>query len=679
MIRRILLLMPLLCTSQRAWGAAVVPPTNLSDVVITGGLVSGANVSASQVTVRSGGQAATVANRFSGWCDPVQDFGADPTGVKDSAAAINSCLSSGAPTKLPAGTYLVSSGSIVLQTGSVLDGAGVALTSLVLASKKNFDVVQSYSADSWAGTNVQQGTNNWSLSNLTINGAASSQTATGTARNLVNGITSYGWHWRISDVLIENVLGNGIRSDAYSAGPTPSVGTEIASHADHVIIDTANRHGWWNNTAAVEGDNITVINASQETASGYDGFYFTAGGNYDNLHAQFRSGGSARMAYDLYSTGGVTVTNSQFDGAAIGWVYHGNGSSLQSFGDSISNSEFLNNDGAGSSGGEVFAGNANNSDNNQYFCNSSASTHLNAAGNAIYAIQIGVSGSLAGQYNRVAGAVFSGCSDLSPVNLADSGGYNSIAGVSQGVTGGATTVGGTFAVADSINVQQSSSPLAATVDLSANSTKTASAPGSVISGGYGHSVGGSYNVIAGGNSNAASGNYSSIPGGENATDRGIYGRLCYQSGAYRAALGDHQVCWQTQSGTLSAAGTVELLTGSDQTTASAANTLALPANDLGYGFSCEVNVVNSANGDAGQFYIDHALVSRASGVSSVLVNGGTSSIALSQAALIGTLASAGISVAAGPDTTIGGLKLTATETGSLTLHFSATCETREVQ
>ena len=221
--------------------------------------------------------------------------------------------------------------------------------------------------------------------------------------------------------------------------------------------------------------------------------------------------------------------------------------------------------------------------------------------------------------------------------------------------------------------------MSTTQDFSANSQITGATSGVFIGGGTSHSVAGSYNVIAGGDDNTVSGHYPAVPGGENGNDRGIHGKLCFQSGADISSVGDHQVCWQTLSGSLSGAGSVEMLTGSDQSTASASNTLALPANKLSYGFSCEVDAVNTSNGDAGQFYVDHALISRAAGASSVTVDGATSPLALAHGALIGTLASAGVAVTAAPDTTVGGLDLTAAETGALPLHFAATCETREVQ
>jgi len=428
MIKRLLPLLSLLCVAQQASAGQLSPPTNLANVIITGGTIAGANASNALVGTRAGGQNATLASRIGAWCDPVQDYGADPTGSSDSAAAINACLATGVPTRLTAGTFLISSGPVVLKTGSVLEGAGIALTTLRLNASKNFDVVQSSSADSWVGTNVQQGTNDWSLSNLTINGNAANQTATGSARDLTNGVTVYGWHWRLSNLLIENILGHGMRTDSYQSGPTAAVGAEVDSHIDRVTIDTVNRHGWWNNAPGGDSHNVTVINASQETDRTYDGFYFTASGEYSDLHAWYRATGTGTLhiAYDLYTHGEVDVTNSRFESAGVGWIYHGGGSTIQTVGDRIADSTFLYNAGAVNSGGEIFAGNGNVSVGNQYFCNSTTSTKFNVAGVDVFALQIGVTGGTPAAYNRISNAAFMGCSDLSPLNMQNSGGYRKL-------------------------------------------------------------------------------------------------------------------------------------------------------------------------------------------------------------------------------------------------------------
>ena len=182
MLRRFLTVLPLAVWGQQALAGPLTPPANLANVIITGGTIAGANASNALISTRPGGQSATLSSRLGAWCDPVQDYGADPTGTNDSASAINACLAGGQPTRLSAGTYLIASGPVILQSGSVLDGAGIGLTTLRLGTAKNFDVVQSASADSWLGSNAAQGTNNWVVSNLTIDGNASAQTATGTAR-----------------------------------------------------------------------------------------------------------------------------------------------------------------------------------------------------------------------------------------------------------------------------------------------------------------------------------------------------------------------------------------------------------------------------------------------------------------------------------------------------------------
>jgi len=121
MLRLLLVPLALVCVLQQALAGQFTPPTNLANVIITGGTIAGANASNALISTRAGGDSSTLANRIGAWCDPVEDYGADPTGTTDSSAAINSCLAAGLQTKLPAGTFLVSSESLAFGAGSSMD------------------------------------------------------------------------------------------------------------------------------------------------------------------------------------------------------------------------------------------------------------------------------------------------------------------------------------------------------------------------------------------------------------------------------------------------------------------------------------------------------------------------------------------------------------------------------
>ena len=64
---------------------------------------------------------------------------------------------------------------------------------------------------------------------------------------------------------------------------------------------------------------------------------------------------------------------------------------------------------------------------------------------------------------------------------------------------------------------------------------------------------------------------------------------------------------------------VELVTSNDGDTATSANTISIPTNNVAYGFSREVNVVNTANGATAQYYLDHQLLYRNS-AGTILMN-----------------------------------------------------------
>lgn len=165
----------------------------------------------------------------------------------------------------------------------------------------------------------------------------------------------------------------------------------------------------------------------------------------------------------------------------------------------------------------------------------------------------------------------------------------------------------------------------------------------------------------------AAGQYGAAFGGYS-YDRGNYGTLAFASGDI-ATSGDSQLAFSVLRGARSTAGTMRL--SADGNSAGSANVVNLPTDNLSYVARVETLVKNEANGDAAVFYIDHVLIQRGTGASSVTVNGGTTSISMTAGTANGTLAT-GISAAIQADTTNGGLAVNVTQTGSLSLHACAT-------
>ena len=142
MIRSLLALLALMCALQQALAGQLIPPTNLANVIITGGTIAGANASNALISTRAGGESSTLGSRIGAWCDPVADFSADPSGNADSTAAINSCLATGVPTRLPVGVFLVSSGTLAFGAGSSMEcEAGTEISSV--GANTLFDVTGS--------------------------------------------------------------------------------------------------------------------------------------------------------------------------------------------------------------------------------------------------------------------------------------------------------------------------------------------------------------------------------------------------------------------------------------------------------------------------------------------------------------------------------------------------------
>ena len=135
--------------SAAPWSGITSTPTTLAGYGITNGATNGANSNITSLsglttplTVAQGGTngATVVAARYNlgpnNACNPVTDYGADPTGVTDAATAINSCAAvqkngQYVNVYLPAGTYLVKS-ALTIGNGQVIYGDGPGTTTITV-------------------------------------------------------------------------------------------------------------------------------------------------------------------------------------------------------------------------------------------------------------------------------------------------------------------------------------------------------------------------------------------------------------------------------------------------------------------------------------------------------------------------------------------------------------------
>ncbi len=428
--------------------------TALTNLGGNGGTLSNTVNSASAF---AGGNNSSIATRFAITCDPVTEFGADPYGNSDSYQAINTCLITYGNASLRPGTYLVSH-SISIPTFGWLHGAGWGLTTIKLMAAANTDVIQSANAETWydpAGGNAN-GTNNWTLSDLTVDGNVTNQTVTGSGRNSANGVAVYGYGWRINKVYIQNVVGNCLKIGSASPSyPIPPSGQSVRAGITTLQCHNAQRNGILSSGAhdSVLND-INIVDASQEADATYYYMQLTNnafGYRVTKYNPWFDNRSNGNVAVGTADVGYTSYTQSLFN----------SGSSPLYFGgpnDNVTDSTLGPVNASSTPSGNAILTLSNNSavvTGNQFICNSQN----------IYAVQIGASGSSAAS-NLLNANIFGGCSTNTPFNFVNDGGNNQIRGLGFATSGGATTFGGTPASTDIFDYHQTGTTINASTYIS---------------------------------------------------------------------------------------------------------------------------------------------------------------------------------------------------------------------
>ena len=679
-------------------------------LAVTSGGLGNATGNASTLTVLPSGATTiqTLAKALSRISD-VRFYGTggaavDQTCTTDTSSAIMSAANSGGQAFLPAGCYLVSS-PIILNAGAYIRGAGRDLTTIKLAPGANTDVIQTAGVYGLFGNSSATGVNDWEISDLTIDGNATAQTATGSAIDAVNGLAIYGASWRLQHVTIKNILGHGIRSQWQQYG---EIVGGLEAHLDDVTIDTAGRHGWWfGGPHDTVTSGLVIIDACHSADSTYSAvFQDTAlwgNGRFTDYHSWHRGATTNRCAWGYSSSGSSQFVNAHFEGSR-GWFQH-NGSS-----DIINSSLFYAATGATNSAMIVFNGSNNTHSGNIY-------TAANATNPNIYAMQFGtVSTTALG--NLVIGGNFQAFTPLTPFNFYNDGGYNVINSIGYGSTGGATAYGGTqnantivtyFQGGTAIGVSNSFSVQAPTGTVLGGNTRGVGAADLQLSRIAANQVAsGQYSFVAGAN-NSASG-YSSIGIGYNnnatgygsigigtfinsygsysvglgvnTTDRLRSGAQCHGSGAGALSNGQAQSCLTELAGVATGATAVRLTIANAGASSSTCSNMS---GQMAYGLAITLLAFDTTTptkswsatwgGGSGAPHI----LSQGATASTTLVDGVTTAINPDATRSNGTLTGIGATIAADTTNACINLQFTPPTGNTDTWHITAKVETTEAQ
>jgi hypothetical protein len=159
----------------------------------------------------------------------VIQYGADPTGAADSAAAFNNAMTAavaggGYQIFIPPGTYTLGS-TFILKTGVDVVGSGVNSTILIGKAGTTMDVVQTQNFATLTTTGTAAGPYKFSLRNLTIDGNKAGRSG-GRCMSL------YGYDFRIEHVQCRNSPVDNVWSEWSSLATVPVAagGDEMLSH-----------------------------------------------------------------------------------------------------------------------------------------------------------------------------------------------------------------------------------------------------------------------------------------------------------------------------------------------------------------------------------------------------------------------------------------------------------------
>jgi hypothetical protein len=269
------------------------------------------------------------------------------------------------------------------------------------------------------GTNDAAGASphRWGVLDMDLDGRASQQTATGSARDLCSAVQVYGYGYTLGGLTIRNGLGAGLRCEWGQYGDFP-----MQAAIGDINIDTCNRHGvWFNGPHDTLADTIVIVDAGQEADNTYCGVYVGPNGpaQWSRFHAWHRSTATRRMRANFSSPGASQVSNSQFEGGRILYEMRA-GAGL----DILSASRFYASFGTAGAGMVDALGNSLAIGGGCIFHNSTSAD--------VFAIRIGRAGATVSGISVDPATLFYNFATRGPFDLAGDVGLNRLGGIGYG-------------------------------------------------------------------------------------------------------------------------------------------------------------------------------------------------------------------------------------------------------
>lgn len=373
----------------------------------------------------------------------IRAYGAKQDGNTDDSTAINLAIQAAAG-KNGASVAIYNNGNNVVVASPIVPVSNTNIQCIgnpviLLKSNVNKPIIESMNFESLIGSGNTSGVNNVTINGCVLDGNRANETAA-VNPDFQTGISIYGYHPQVKNVIIRNIYGNGI----YIGGPTfasePfSDGNPVEADFENIWSINVGRRGYWI-TALSDGyySDLYSVDASQSADNTYNGFQADTIVNLQHYHGWHNASAANRVKYQLEVTGYAKVGMSDLEGGRKQLHMTGERNQIQN---SIIYAPF------GSAGDALVDVDSNDSTfmGNVIF-NISSSTNF-------YGVRVGASGVSAGGNSLVLNSYY-GFSFYSPFNFANDGGNNTISGYGFMASGGASSFGGSVAATDKIDYDQ---------------------------------------------------------------------------------------------------------------------------------------------------------------------------------------------------------------------------------
>ena len=241
----------------------------------------------------------------------VDDTPGDTDDARIQAALDAASRAGGGRVLLSGRTYTVTR-TLVIPTRVTLAGTGAGQTVLLVAPGLNADLARSQGFETLTGTNQAAGPTDVLLTDLTLDGNQGANTRG-------NGLSKYGYTWRLVNVVVRNCAGDGIYSEWSTYGGAPPGGDGMEDQWVNVKVHDCGGNGvTFRGPHDSQWSNVIVYNLGKNGVSVEATSDYTGGGlAFTNLHVWQLFGAGDAFSADTTVFGSSLYVEGAFQGTGL--------------------------------------------------------------------------------------------------------------------------------------------------------------------------------------------------------------------------------------------------------------------------------------------------------------------------------------------------------------------------